>query len=137
MLTEKLDEVARVGKAGGQNTQSIRGAGVLATDLDRDGRPSRAGLDAVCCSKLDEIGHTDPSACLYSLQVTAESLETPVLLIRALVGKDQRAIASTVEAVVERRTDGSASSICALSVRQELCCELSGDLTPDSRALSP
>lgn len=88
MLTEKLDEVARLGKARRKDAQSICSARILATDLDGNGGASRAGLDAVCSGELDEIGHTDSSVGLHGLQVTAETLKAPVLLVGTLIRED-------------------------------------------------
>lgn len=102
LLTKELDEIATIGKARGKHSQSVCSAGVLATNLDGDGRTARARLDAVSSGELDEIGHADSSVSLNRLEVTAETLEAPVLVVGALVGQDQRPIASTVEAVVKR-----------------------------------
>ena len=101
LLTEEFDEIATLGEAGGKDTESIRSARVLATDLDGDGRPSGAGLDAMCSGELDKIGHTNTSVGLNGLEVTAKTLQTPILGVGTLVGEDQRSVTGAVEAIVE------------------------------------
>jgi hypothetical protein len=87
----------------------------------------------VCGSKLDEIGNADLSLGGNIGEVAAKALQAAILNVRALVGENKRSVASSVKAVVEGRSDSSASSICALAISEELLGEGGRDLSPNSR----
>lgn len=89
VLTKKLDKIATFGLPRGKNTESICSAGILAANLDRDSRPSGAGLDTMRGSKLNQISHTDTSISLNVLEISAEALKTSVLIVGAFVGENE------------------------------------------------
>jgi len=101
MLTKESDQVLSIGVTAGENTEGIRLAGVLATDLDGNSGSTRTCLDCMCGGKLDQIGNTDLGLGCDIGKVTAKALHTAVLFVRALVGEDERTVACAVEAVME------------------------------------
>lgn len=99
--TKESDQVATLGAARGKYTSFICNVAVLPANLDRYSGTTRTCLDGVCGSELDEIGHTDTSVLLNSLEVPTQTLKPFVLPSRALICENQRSITRTVEAVVE------------------------------------
>lgn len=99
--TEQSDKGNAIRAARRENACRARNTAVLTSDFDRNGGSTWTCLDAMSGGELDKISHADTSVCLDRLEVSTQPLEPQVLVSRALVGKDQRAIARAVEAIME------------------------------------
>jgi hypothetical protein len=88
----------------------------------------------VCSGELDDVCNADLLLCCEVFQIATQALDADVLGVCTLVGEDQRAVASSVEAVMERSADSCACSVRALAIGKKLCCKSSGDLAPNRRA---